>query len=225
MNSSWDRFQDRQDAGRQLLRRLQAHSLQDPLILALPRGGVVVGFEIAVGLNAELDVLIARKLGAPGQPELAIGAVIDGKNPETIFNESLLKALHVPRTYLEEEIKNQLEEIDRRKEKYRGRHPDPRIADRVVILVDDGIATGATVKAALAALQRRKPARLILAVPVAPPDTFSALSGEVDEAICLVLPGDFQAVGQFYDDFHPVGDAEVIQLLEEARRRNQDGGF
>src|SRR3989344_4308342 len=169
-------FQDRQDAGRQLLGRLQARPLRDPLVLALPRGGVLVGFEIARGLDAELDVLISRKLGAPGQPELAIGAVIDGDHPETILNERLLEALRVPKAYLEEEIKSQLMEIERRKEKYRGRHPEPRIADREVILVDDGIATGATVKAALTALKRRKPSRLILAVPIAPPDTFSSLS-------------------------------------------------
>ena len=201
-----------------LLERLRSPPLRDPLVLALPRGGVPVGFQIATGLGAEMDVLIVRKLGAPDQPELAIGAVIDGGSPEIVLNDRLISSLGVSREYLDRETDDQLHEIERRKEKYRGKRPDPSVEGRPVIVVDDGIATGATVKTALTALRRRKPSRLILAVPLAPPDAFAALRAEVDQAVCLLLPADFQAVGQFYDDFHPIGDHEVVDLLEKARK-------
>jgi len=195
-------------------------SRKNALVLALPRGGVLVADEIAAGLGAEMDVLIVRKLGAPGQSELAIGAVIGtGGRHETVLNEHLMAAMRVPSAYLEEEINRQLVEVERRREKYMGNHPEPCISGHPVILVDDGIATGATVKAALTAIKRQKPAQLILAVPVAPPDTFATLSRDVDEAVSIVLPLDFQAVGQFYDDFHAVSDEEVIQVLEKARSK------
>lgn len=214
-------FTNRQEAGRLLLGPLgNLHIPKNALVLALPRGGVLVGDVIAAGLGADLDVLIVRKLGAPGQSELAIGAVVGGAGQyETVLNEHLMETMQVPAAYLEEETKRQLVEVERRREKYRGSHPEPRIAGRVVIVVDDGIATGATVKAALTAIRRQKPGRLILAVPVAPPDTFAVLSREVDEAISLVLPLEFLAVGQFYDDFHPVEDEEVIEILEGSRRK------
>jgi len=211
-------FADREEAGRSLLKLLRPLQLTHPLILALPRGGVPVAFEIAAGLNAEMDVLIVRKLGAPDQPELAIGAVIDGGRPEILLNERLVARLGVSEDYLKGEVDDQLREIERRKEKYRGARPDPLIEGRPVIVVDDGIATGATVKAALTALRRRNPSRLVLAIPLAPPDALDGLRSLVDEVVCPLLPEDFQAVGQFYEDFHAVEDREVIALLEKGRK-------
>ena len=215
-------FPDRQEAGRLLLEELRASDDEKSLVLALPRGGVLVAAEIAAGLGAELDVLIVRKLGAPGQPELAIGAIVDGSRPHAIFNDRLLGALHVTQDYIEHEIHAQTAEIQRRQETYRGGRANPVIQARRVIVVDDGIATGATVRAALQALRRQKPARLILAVPVAPREAISNLSAEADEIVCLETPDDFQAVGQFYGDFHAVEDDEVIDALQEAWTRDQD---
>jgi putative phosphoribosyl transferase len=212
-------FKDRQDAGRLLLAELEKGPLSDPLVLALPRGGVLVGWEIASELQAEFDVLIVRKLGAPRQPELAIGAVVDGSCPQTILNHRLIESLEVSPDYLKQEIQAQLKEVGRRKEKYRGRRAPARIEGRTVIVVDDGIATGATVRASLAALRLGRASRLVLAVPVAPPDALAGLRDEVDSIACLAAPPDFQAVGQFYEDFHPVSDEQVIQCLNDAWKR------
>jgi len=209
-------FVDRQDAGRRLAVELLRFAQQRPVVLALPRGGVPVGFEIARELAAPLDVILVRKIGAPGQPELAVGAIVDGERLDKVIDDGLVALLGVPDTYLEAEIAKQIGEIERRRQLYfKGRRPT-EVRQRTAIVVDDGIATGATMRAALQAIRRRKPARLVLAVPVAPGQAVAALRSEVDEVVCLVSPDDFLAIGQFYGDFRQVGDEEVIELLDRA---------
>jgi putative phosphoribosyl transferase len=215
-------FKDRRDAGRQLAERLGRYRDQQPVVLALPRGGVPVGYEIARALEAPLDVIVVRKLGAPEQPELGIGALVDGERPEPVLNQDVLAVLDVSPAYLEREVARQLEEIRRRQRLYRGGRPPVSLAGRTVIVVDDGIATGGSVRAALRGIRRRGDhARLVLAVPVAPPDTVAALRPEVDDLVCLATPPFFGAVGQYYRDFRQTSDAEVIRLLEDAARAHE----
>ena len=209
-------FADRHDAGRRLADRLIGFKNQNPVVLALPRGGVAVGVEIAIALKAPLDLVLVRKIGVPWQPELALGAVVDGSNPEFVTNAELLESLQLPEGYVEEESAKQLKEIERRRQLYLRGRPQVDVAGRTAIVVDDGIATGATARAALRAVRRKHPARLILAVPVAPPETVESLRGEVDEVICLEMPPDFAAIGAFYNDFHQIGDEEVTKLLDRA---------
>ncbi|MEW6188800.1 MAG: phosphoribosyltransferase [Actinomycetota bacterium] len=206
-------FTDRREAGRELTQRLIHYKQQDVVVVAIPRGGVIVASEVAKGLNAPLDLVIPRKIGAPGNPELAIGAVA-GKG-KVMLNEELKEALRVPDEYVEEEVNKQIEEINRRRKKYLGNKPAKSLQDKVVILVDDGLATGYTALAAISAIREEKPRRMVLAVPVAPRDTFERLKGEVDEIICLDLPEFFYAVGQFYLDFSQTTDEEVIEILKE----------
>jgi putative phosphoribosyl transferase len=213
-------FQDRQDAGRQLAQRLTPLGDQSPppVVLGLPRGGVVVAAEIARELHAPLDVLVVRKLGAPFQPELAIGAVTDGPQPRYILNQDLVSGLGVDDDYLRHEIAQQFEEVKRRQDFYRhGRQAAP-IHGRTVIVVDDGIATGATVRAGIAALRQDQPSKIILAVPVAPPETVDILKREVDEVVCLHSPPNFMAVGRFYANFDQTTDEEVIDALDAAAK-------
>ncbi len=210
-------FADRREAGRSLASALLHYRDQQPLVLALPRGGVPVGFEIANALGAPLDVVLVRKLGAPGQPELGLGAVADGEHPQSVFNEDLVRALGVPQAYLERERARQLEEIRRWQARYRGGCPALPLAGRTAIVVDDGLATGGSMRAALRSVRRGCPARLVLAVPVAPPDTLESLAPEVDDIVCLSAPEDFGAVGRFYQDFSQTPDEEVIRLLGAAR--------
>ncbi len=217
-------FNDRQDAGRQLAQRLRDLHPPDPVVLALPRGGVVVGAEVAAGLECPLDVLVVRKLGAPHQPELAIGAVTDDGSPQRILNEDLIRRLGVDDRYVEREIAGQLEEVRRRQALYRRGQAAVPIAGRTVIVVDDGIATGATVRAGLIGLRQTASSRVVLAVPVAPPEATQRLGGEVDDLICLETPASFMAVGAFYLDFRQVTDEEVVALLEEATRRARRAG-
>ena len=210
-------FQDRRDAGRQLARALQRFRGMHPLILALPRGGVPVAFEVAKTLGAELDVLLVRKIGAPGQEELGIGAVVDGGDPQIVWNDDALRLLQPSQDYLAAETERQLREIERRRRVYFGdRLPSPA-KGRTVIVVDDGIATGGTVKSVLRALRRTGPKRLVLAVPVAPLETVESLKEEADEVICLTTPEPFYAVGLHYADFDQTSDEEVTDLLAEAR--------
>jgi putative phosphoribosyl transferase len=209
------KFQDRADAGRQLAGKLAHFKDRQPVVLALPRGGVAIGFEIARALAAPLDVVLVRKIGVPWQPELALGAVSDGAEAQTFINEEL-KDLSLPDRYIEKETKRQLEEIERRRKIYCADRPPVDVKDRTAIVVDDGIATGATMRVALRAVRRRAPARLVLAVPVAPPDTLADLGKEADEAVCLDTPEMLGAIGFYYRDFHQMSDAEVTDLLARA---------
>jgi putative phosphoribosyl transferase len=217
------KFEDRGDAGRRLADKLLHLKDQQPIVLALPRGGVAVGFEIARALDAPLDIVLVRKIGVPWQPELALGAVADGASPETFIDRHLATSLDVPDSYIEEETARQLEEVERRRKSYCEGRPALGVAGRTAIVVDDGIATGATMRVALRALRRRCPARLVLAVPVAPPDTLAALREEVDEAVCLQTPIGLGAIGFYYRDFHQMSDAEVTDLLARAPRAAASG--
>lgn len=210
-------FADRTEAGRKLAARLQKYKDQNPVILGVPRGGVPVAYEVAKALYAPLDVIIVRKLGAPGQSELGMGAVVDGDHPETILNREVMSALRVSRDYLEREINNQLKEIHRRNRVYRGGRPRIELKNRTVIMVDDGVATGGLIRAALRGIRQQAPKRVVLAVPVGPADTIESLRDEVDEVVCLSTPPMFFGIGEFYSDFHQLTDAEVIRLLEQAR--------
>jgi putative phosphoribosyl transferase len=211
------RFTDRREAGRRLAVRLLALKDQHPVVLALPRGGVPVGFEIARALAAPLDLVLVRKIGAPEQEELALGAIADGETPELVTDPRLVDRLGVSSSYLEEAKSTALRELERRRHVYLGDRQPADVAGRTAIVVDDGIATGATMLAALRATRRRAPARLVLAVPVAPPDALKRLRREADEVVCLATPVDFFAVGQVYHAFPQLRDAEVIALLDEAR--------
>jgi putative phosphoribosyl transferase len=209
-------FEDRVDAGRRLAERLETYRAERPVVLGLPRGGVVVAYEIARALGAPLDVLVARKLGAPGHPELGIGAVVDGDHPQSVVDERAMKRIGVSAGYLEGEIARQLTEVRRRNALLRAGRPPVDLGDRTVIVVDDGIATGGTVRAALRGVRRAHPRRVVLAVPVAPPDAVAALGREADVVVCLETPQHFHAVGQFYRDFRQTTDDEVIELLGRA---------
>jgi len=211
-----NRFSDRSEAGRALAARLAEMKIADPVIFALPRGGVPVAAEVARALNAPLDLLLVRKIGVPWQPELALAAVVDGDDPQVVIDEEVQEQSGVSRTYIDGEAKEQLREIERRRAVYlQGRSP-VAVENRTAIVVDDGIATGTTVRAALKALRRRKPARLILAVPVAPPETIDALAADVDQIVCLEQPSPFYAIGLYYIDFHQVSDEEVMAALAAA---------
>jgi len=208
---------DRRSAGLALAQALMRATLPGPVVvLALPRGGVPIGAEIARALAAPLDLLLVRKIGAPWQRELAVAAVVDGEPPDIVVDAETMDLSGVDQAYIDAEVQGELEEIERRRGVYlRGRVPLP-LQGRTVIVVDDGIATGTTVRAALRALRRRLPARLVLAVPVAPRDTVAALRKEVDDLFCLFAPEPFHAIGLHYDDFHQVSDGEVLLALDAA---------
>jgi putative phosphoribosyl transferase len=180
---------------------------------------VPVAYEVAKALGAPLDLVLVRKIGAPFQPELAIGAVVDGERPELVLNRDLVEDYGIPESYLEKERERQLAEIERRRQLYLAGRPRAPVADRTAIVIDDGIATGATMEAALRATRKAGPRRLVLAVPVAPPDTIERLRGEVDEVVCLMMPAFLGAIGSFYRDFRQLEDEEVVQLLEQAAQR------
>ena len=211
------RFRDRADAGRMLAARLAAYTYRpDVLVLALPRGGVPVGYEVARALGAPLDVYIVRKLGVPGYEELAMGAIATGGAP--VLNQEVVNSLHIPPSIIEAVAAREQRELERREHLYRGNRPPPAVRGRTVILVDDGLATGATMRAAIAALRRQQPARLVIAVPVASRETCDALRPEVDEVVCAMTPEPFHAVGLWYEDFAPTTDDEVRDLLDRAAR-------
>ena len=209
-------FEDRTQAGSQLAAELLRFKGQDPVVLALPRGGVPVGFEVAKALEAPLDLILVRKIGAPSQPELAVAAVVDGEKMELVINEDVLEALSLSEDDVRERAKREVEEIERRRRLYLGGRERVRVRGRTVLVVDDGIATGATMRAALRAVRRREPGHLVLAVPVAPPETVDLLRREVDEVVCLAMPSPFGAIGHFYEDFRQVGDDEVRDLLDRS---------
>lgn len=206
-------FKDRADAGRQLADRLEALAPLRPVVLALPRGGVPVAAEIAVRLKAPLDLIFVRKIGMPGHAEYAAGAVADGGSPEVVWNEAALRSLHLTPADFEAAIAAELARIEQRRAVYLGGRAPVPLHGCTAILVDDGIATGATMRAALRGLAQRGAARVVLAVPVAPPEVAREMADLADAVICLKTPGDFYAVGEYYRDFTQVSDAEVQAIL------------
>src|SRR5215469_1758051 len=205
-------YRDRRDAGKRLAKLLGAYAYRpDVLVLALPRGGVPVGYEVARALYVPLDVFIVRKLGVPGYEEAAMGAIASGGI--RVLNEDVIGALHIPEQVVEEVAAWEQRELERREQLYRDGHPAPDVKGRGVILVDDGLATGATMRAALRALRQQQPARLIVAVPVAAHSTCRELLGEADEVICALTPDPFFAVGLWYQNFEQTSDQEVHDLL------------
>jgi len=210
-------YENRAEAGRRLAAALVQYKKDDPLILALPRGGVAVAAEIALALDAPLDLILVRKLGVPWQPELAMGAVVGGSQPYVVRNEDILSQIHLPEEQFRAICERELDEIERRRELYLKELPRADIAGRTVIVADDGIATGATTRAALLAIRKQTPRWLVLAVPVAPVSTLEELSPETDEIVCLSSPEPFYSIGQFYEDFHQVSDKEVIAILSQVR--------
>lgn len=217
-------FSDRREAGRRLAAAVQAIEPRQPVVFALPRGGVPVAAEVAAALAAPLDLVLVRKLAAPDQPELAVGAIVDGEAPELVVNRDIAAATGADEQYLAQAQARALREIDRRRATYlRGRAPIDA-AGRDAIVVDDGIATGATALAAVHALKRRGARRVIVATPVAPPDTVARLQGEADEVVCLAQPEWFSGVSAFYGDFHQLDDDEVIALLDAAGARSTARG-
>ncbi len=211
-------FKDRKDAGTQLAEKIKDYAgRRNVLVLALPRGGVVTGVEIANRLRAPLDVLIVRKIGHPWHPELAVGAI--SETGSIVYNEDVVASVGVTKDYLRGEAARQREEIARRQQLYRNGQKLVNLGGKTVILVDDGIATGATIKAAVETLKREQVGKLIVAVPVAPPYTAAELQRMVDVFVCLDIPEDFMSVGSYYEDFMQVTDADVTRLLQDFRRR------
>lgn len=209
-------FADRTEAGRLLAAKLVPMKPDRPLVLALPRGGVPVAVEVASALDAEMDVLFVRKIGFPSQPEFAIAAVVDGANPQMVRNEEVLTQLPVDEAYIERERDRELAEIERRRVLYCGDRAPLDVAGRTIIVVDDGVATGTSVRAALAALRHSGAGRLVLAVPVISPVTAQELRDDGIEVVAVIEPVHFMAVGQFYRDFHQLDDDEVIAQLRRS---------
>jgi putative phosphoribosyl transferase len=209
------RFRDRVDAGRQLATRLARYADRDDVVvLALPRGGVPIGYEIATRLRAPLDVFLVRKLGMPGYPELAMGAIASGG--VRVLNVDVIRAYGIPMWAVERVASEEAQELERRARAYRGNREPPDVGGRTVILVDDGLATGSTMRAAVSALRKLAPAAIVVAVPIAAPETCAEFRSEVDDVVCFDTPQPFSAVGRWYDDFSQTTDEEVMQLLEGA---------
>lgn len=216
VGESMKRFFDRRDAGRQLASKLGKYAdRQDVILLALPRGGVPVAYEVANIIKAPLDVFIVRKLGLPGKEELAIGAIASGGT--RILNEDIVRALHIDRSTIDKITEREKLELQRRERQYRGNRPAPDVRGRTVILVDDGLATGASMMAAVHALRTRQPAQIIVAVPAAAPQAIRLLRLTVDEAVYVIAPEHFEGVGKWYEDFSQTTDEEVQTLLSNPR--------
>jgi predicted phosphoribosyltransferase len=214
-------FQDRADAGRQLARALAAYKGQQPVVLALPRGGVSVAAEVAAALDAPLDVILVRKIGVPFQPELAMGAVVDGDAALVVRNEAVIRHAGIDEAAFQAVCDSELAEIERRRQRYLGGRERIEVAGRSAIVIDDGIATGATMRAALRATRLRKPKKLILAVPVAPTDSLAVMRREADEIVCIEAHADLGAIGYYYSDFRAVSDEVVIALLAQFPARKE----
>jgi putative phosphoribosyl transferase len=206
-------FKDRTEVGKLLAERISRMNLKKPIVLAIPRGGVPVAKEIALAIRAPLDLVITRKIGYPGQPEFAIGAVT--QEGELILDQQTIKSMAVREEYLKQEAEAQTREIRSRLERYRGKRPYPDLGGRDVIIVDDGIATGNTVLAAIDSVKRKKPQSITLAVGVAPRESIHKLSTKVDSIVCLDTPEPFYAIGEFYESFEQVEDDEVKQIMSE----------
>ncbi|MCT2401487.1 phosphoribosyltransferase [Novosphingobium mangrovi (ex Huang et al. 2023)] len=215
-------FADREEAGQYLARAVEALNLDNPVILALPRGGVPVGFEVAKVLGAPLDILMVRKIGAPGHEEYGIGALVDGASPQVVVDEAMARMVGASSEYIDRQVERELAEIERRRVLYRT-GPPIALEGRTVVIVDDGIATGGTVRAALQGLAKARPARIVLAIPLAPRDVLPDLEALCDRVVCLASPEPFHAVGMHYRDFRQTEDAEVIRLLAEARGWTKPG--
>jgi predicted phosphoribosyltransferase len=210
-------FHDRFEAGQALSEKLLKYrGRPDVMVLALPRGGVPVAFDVAKALEAPLDVFLVRKLGVPGHEELAMGAVADGN--VVVQNDDVVTSLGIPDELIESVARRERRELQRQRELYRDGEPPPQVKEKIVILVDDGLATGSTMRAAIAALKKQEPKRLIVAVPVGAAETCAELRKEADEVLCAMIPRQFVAVGAWYEDFSPTSDATVRALLEEASR-------
>ncbi len=210
-------FRNRTEAGQKLAQQLLHYANRpDVLVLGLPRGGVPVAFEVARALNVPLDIMSVRKLGVPGQEELAMGAIASGGR--RVLNEEVMQGLGIPPNVIEAVTAREQQELARRERRYRGNRPGFDVRGRTVILVDDGLATGATMLAAIVALRQQQPARIVVAVPVAPPSVCQELWDAADEVVCLLTPELFLGVGRWYDDFSPTTDAEVQSLLEGTTR-------
>jgi putative phosphoribosyl transferase len=216
------RFQNRTEAGQLLAQKLEAYTGRpDTLVLALPRGGVPVAYEVAMHLHLPLDIFIVRKLGLPGEEELAMGALASGGT--RILNMELIKEAKVPDSLVEKVTAEERQELERREQLYRNNRPALEIKGRTVILIDDGLATGTSMRVAALALKRQQPDRLVVAVPVAPPGIYEDFSDLADEVVCVITPRNLYAIGMWYDDFAQTTDQEVCDLLAEADRRNLSG--
>jgi len=210
-------FHDRRDAGRKLAQELLRYANRpDVLVLALPRGGVPVAYEVALHLNVPLDIFIVRKLGLPGHEELAIGAIASGGI--RVVNDEIIRMLHIPDEVIDRVAQQELKELQRREQSYRGERPAHEIRDNTIILIDDGLATGASMRAAVAGLRTKEPDRIVVAVPIAAPETCQAFERLVDEVVCAVTPEPFLGVGRWYEDFSQTTDEEVRLYLEDRRR-------
>lgn len=214
-------FRDRQEAGEKLGASLELLQLQDSIVLALPRGGVPVAAEVAKVLKAPLDLVIVRKVGAPGNPELAVAAIVDGDPPDVVLNREIVEAYALDDSALRALIARERPELERRRAVYRGKGLPLSVAGKTVIVVDDGAATGTTMKVAIRALKRRSPRKIIVALPVAPPETVDELAQEADLTICLNQPTRFRALSYYYGSFPQLSDSEVIDMMTVAARERQ----
>lgn len=212
------RFRDRRDAGRVLARKLSAYEGRtDVIVLALPRGGVPVAYEVALALNAPLDIFIVRKLGLPGREELALGAIASGG--VRVLNNDIIRVMNIPEEVINIVAQRELQELQRREHNYRGDHTSLEVRDRQVILIDDGLATGASMRAAVIGVRAQHPARIIIAVPAAAPELCDAFQFEVDEMVCAMTPEPFYGLSRWYEDFSQTTDEEVRMFLEEANHQ------
>jgi predicted phosphoribosyltransferase len=215
-------FKDRRGAGRKLAEQLAAYAGRpDVIVLALPRGGVPVAYEVASALAAPLDIFIVRKLGLPGHEELALGAIASGG--VQVLNDEIVQTLKIPQRVIDTVAQRELAELQRREQAYRGNRSAPDVRDRTVILIDDGLATGASMRAAVAGLRALNPAEIVVAVPTAAPETCAALEPEVDRVVCAMTPEPFYGVGRWYEDFSQTTDEEVRLFLEQANHQLQHG--
>jgi putative phosphoribosyl transferase len=215
-------FRDRSEAGQMLAAELAKLKPVDPVVLALPRGGVPVGAAVARLLKARLDLLIVRKVGAPGNPELAVAAIVDGNPPDIVLNREVIEGYGLDDAELAALVKAERPELERRRMVYRGQRHPVSTANKTVILVDDGAATGTTMKVAIRALRRRTPREIIVALPVAPPDTVAELAREADRVVCLSQPPRFHALGYYYREFRQLTDKEVLGTLEDFAARKDE---